>query len=61
MKGIKTKRGAVRRYNAIINQCFRDAKGGLTFGLDFPTLAALWPERYAEILNLKKIFSMLPA
>jgi hypothetical protein len=57
----KTKRGALRRYNAILNRCFKDAKGGLSFGLDWPTLRVLWPDRYTEIRSLRSIFKKLPA
>jgi len=57
---IRTKRGALRRYNAIINQCFRDMRGGLTFGMDWATLRSTWPERYAELASLKAMWSGLP-
>ena len=61
MRTPKTKRGAMRRYNAILNRCFKDAKGGLSFGLDWPTLRTLWPDRYMEIRSLRSIFENLPA
>lgn len=58
---VKSKRGAVKRYNAIIAQCYKDGKGDLQFGIDFPTLAINWPDRYREIQDLKKIYNDLPA
>lgn len=61
MRTPKTKRGAMRRYNAILNRCFKDAKGGLSFGLDWPTLRSLWPDRFKEISFIRSIFAELPA
>lgn len=57
---IRTKRGAIRRYNAIVNACYRDAAGGTQYGLDWNTLATIWPERAAEIRHLRAIFPTLP-
>jgi hypothetical protein len=57
---VKSKRGARRRYNAIINACYRDAAGGTQYGIDWPTLRVTWPERYAEIMALKALFKNLP-
>ena len=57
---IRTKRGALRRYRAIIRQCRRDLAGGLSFGMDWPTLRATFPERYAEIQSLREMFKNLP-
>lgn len=57
---IRTKRGALRRYHAIINACFRDMAGGLQFGMDWVTLKLTFPERYAEILALRAMFQNLP-
>lgn len=58
---IKTKRGAIRRYNAIIRACYRDAKGGTEYGIDMPTLRVTWPDRYAEIVELRAAYKTLPA
>lgn len=60
MHTIKSKRGARRRYNAIINACYRDADGGTQYGLDWPTLCVLWPDRAAEIRALRTIYASLP-
>ena len=57
---IRSKRGAVRRYNALLNQCFRDMRGGLQFGTDWVTLRITWPERYAELSAIKDLWSSLP-
>lgn len=57
---IRTKRGAIRRYNAIINRCYRDARGGTQYGIDWPTLRVTWPDRYAEIQSIKAKFASLP-
>lgn len=60
MKLPKSKRGAWRRRNAIIRACYRDARGGTEYGIDWPTLRATWPDRAAELLAIKAIFETLP-
>ena len=60
MKNIKSKRGARRAYNAIINKCYREARGGTQYGIDYPTLHVLWPDRYAELKNIQALFALLP-
>ena len=57
---VKSKRGALRRYHAILAQCRRDLAGGLQFGMDWPTLRITFPERYAEIQELRAAFANLP-
>ena len=57
---IKSKRGAAKRYWAIIRQCYRDAAGGTEYGIDWPTLRVTWPDRYAEIQTLRAMFHNLP-
>ena len=49
-----TRKQIVRRYDQIIRQCYRDMKGGLEYGMDWPTLRISFPERYAEIVELRK-------
>lgn len=56
---IKTKRGAVRRYNVILNRCFHDMRGGLQFGMDWVTLRVTWPERYAELVAIRDLYQSL--
>lgn len=58
---IRTKRGAIRRYNALISACYRDARGGTEYGIDWPTLRILWPDRYNELKRIQKLYSTLPA
>jgi hypothetical protein len=57
---VKSKRGAIRRYYAIIHQCYRDLAGGTQYGIDWPTLRITFPERYAELMELKARFAALP-
>jgi len=57
---IKSKRGALKRYDAIIRQCYRDMAGGLQFGMDWATLRITYPDRYAEIQALRAMFHNLP-
>ena len=57
---IKSKRGAAKRYYAIIRQCYRDAAGGTQYGIDWPTLRVLWPDRYVELRALRYWAVFLP-
>ena len=57
---VKSKRGAVRRYYAILARCRKDLAGGLAFGMDWPTLRITFPDRYAEIQELRAAFASLP-
>ena len=57
---IRTKRGALRRYNAILRQCFKDMAGGLQFGLDWPTLRITRPEIYAHLKSMSAAYNDLP-
>ena len=59
-KNPKSKRGAERQYFTIIRQCYRDMGGGLSFGLDWPTLRATFRERYARIQDLRAMLKTLP-
>jgi hypothetical protein len=61
MKDPKSKRGAVRQYDAIIRACRRDLDGGGCFGMDWPTLRITFPERYARIQELRAMFAGLPS
>lgn len=57
---IKSKRGAAKRYWAILAQCRRDLVGGLQYGMDWATLRITFPDRYAEIQSLKAMYAALP-
>lgn len=58
---VRTKRGAIRRYNAIIRACYRELAGGTQYGIDWPTLRLALPDRYAEIESLRAAYAGLPA
>lgn len=51
-----TRKQIAKRYDRIIRQCFRDMEGGLAFGMDWPTLRIVFPDRYAEIVELRKLW-----
>lgn len=57
---IRSKRGARRRYGAIIRQCYRDLRGGTQFGIDMPTLRVTFPDRFAELVALNALYPSLP-
>lgn len=60
MSMVRTKRGALRRYNAILRSYLRDFADGGMFGFDWPTLRLNSPERYAQLVHLKTIYRSLP-
>lgn len=49
----KTQAGAERQYNAIMRRARRRLAGGLTFGLDWPTFAASFPDDAAHIKAMR--------
>lgn len=57
---VRTKRGAIRRRDAILRQCYRDLAGGTSYGVDMPTLRVTFPERYAELIALRAAYPTLP-
>lgn len=57
---IRTKRGARRRYAAILRSYFHDFAGGGTYGWDWPTLRLNSPERYAELQAIRAMMPSLP-
>ena len=57
----KSKEGAARQVNAILNSYFRDFAGGGAYGWDWPTLRLNSPERYAKIIALCKAIKDLPS
>lgn len=60
MPKIRTKRGVIRRYNAIVRQLYRDFAGGTTFGIDTPTLQILRPQTALKLRILSRLYRMLP-
>ena len=57
----RTKEGAFRQYNALINAYRRDFAGGGLFGFDWPTFRMNDPERYARVQELRALFPSLPS
>ena len=57
---IKTKQGALRRYDAILRKYRRDFAGGFAFGMDWPTMRANAPNAYAELQDIRAKFDSLP-
>jgi hypothetical protein len=56
----KTKRGALRQYNAVMNRVFRSLRGGLEYGLDWPTFYATFPDEAAHVTAIKAVYKSLP-
>ena len=57
---LKTKQGAIRRYDAILRKYRRDFDGGGMFGMDWPTLRLNAPDAYAELQDIRAKFDSLP-
>lgn len=56
----KTKAGAVRQYDAIMRAARAAGRGGLTFGMDWPTFKINHPAAYAHIEAMRAVFNTLP-
>jgi hypothetical protein len=56
----KSKRGAVRQYNALINKFYREMEGGGTFGIDWPTARIFFPQECAHIDAMRSAYRALP-
>ena len=56
---IRTKRGAIRKYNAILRKFYREHPGG-PYGWDMPTLNMCFPQTALKIRILKRLYKMLP-
>lgn len=56
----KSKRGAIRQCHALIRRARRELRGGLQFGLDWPTFAATYPVEAAHIRRMQEAFRTLP-
>ncbi len=67
MKRIRTKRGVIRRYNAIMRELHSPRNlGPHTAGLfdrswDWRTLAIVKPMTYKKLNALKRLYRLLPA
>jgi len=57
----KSKRGAIRQYNAVIREAYRKLAGGTKFGVDLTTLKIVWPQGYDKIAELRMMYGTLPA
>jgi hypothetical protein len=55
-----TRKQILRRYDQLIRQCFKDMEGGLSYGMDWPTLKVTFPERYAELKQLQQQIRVMP-
>lgn len=60
LQSIKSKRGVIKRYNAIVRKLYMDHKGGSQYGFDMPTLSIIDIPAYTEIIELKKLYKTLP-
>lgn len=56
----KTKRGAHRQANALVNMFYRKMEGGRSFGIDWPTVRAWFPKEYAHFQSIKAAYKGLP-
>ncbi|MBK4735981.1 hypothetical protein [Noviherbaspirillum pedocola] len=56
----KSKRGAVRQYNALVTRFYRELDGGCTFGIDWPTARSFFPKECAHIDAMRSAFAALP-
>lgn len=58
---IRTRRGVIRRYNAVIRAYKRRNASGGRWGFDWPTMAVTEPETYKTLKGLAALFKTLPA
>jgi hypothetical protein len=49
----KSQAGAERQYNAIMSRARRALRGGLSFGMDWPTFKAYFPVSYDHIKAMR--------
>lgn len=59
---IRTKRGALRQYNAILRAYKRDYPDGGMLGFDWPqkSVRANDPQRYEQLRRIRAIYGSLP-
>ena len=60
LKMPRTKRGANRQANALVNMFHRKMAGGARFGIDWPTVRAWFPKEYGHIQSMKAVYKTLP-
>lgn len=56
----RTKRGAVRQYDAIMRAARNGMAGGLTFGMDWRTFKITFPKAAAHVAAMRAAFPTLP-
>jgi hypothetical protein len=56
----KSKRGAVRQYNAIMRAAHHALRGGLQYGMDWPTFRCKFPDEAAHVTAVKAAYPTLP-
>ena len=56
---VKSKRGALKRRDAIVREMYRRCEGGTTYGLDMPTIRVCFPELYGELMDLARALPTL--
>lgn len=61
LKMPKTRRGARKQADALINQYRRAFSGGGSFGFDWPTFRMNSPDVYNHLEAIRKVYSHLPA
>lgn len=60
MSNPKTKRGATRQINAVLNKYRKDFAGGGQYGFDVPTFLLNSPALYSRYVELKTLYPSLP-
>ena len=56
----RTKRGANRQANALVNMFHRKMEGGASFGIDWRTVRIWFPKEYAHFQSMKAVYKNLP-
>lgn len=60
LKMPRTKRGANRQANALVNMFHRKMSDGARFGIDWPTVRVWFPVEYAHFQSMKAVYKTLP-
>jgi len=56
----KTKRGARQRYDIIMRRIRKALKGGLDYGMDWPTIMHSFPSEYKHLKRMNEAYPNLP-
>ena len=57
---VKSKRGALKRRDAIVRELYRRFEGGAAYGIDMPTIRVCFPDLHAELMDLARALPTLP-